>query len=219
MAGSAATSSSSFSFIFSTSSSSSVLCCLGGWRGLKPSWLLANFQRGQSERTDTGVGIPLPHPSPRPSLILFSCCAVSPAYCSHPCPTFQWGVGVGVGIPHRIFQVCILFFYFFFWEGGVVHVWWRDRRLALRPNNACEGTSVVGSGENIISWCSLKEHTCFWKIIVLWLLKKHSHVNFLYLSCFSSQIWFFKQDFKKTRSVLDYSTASCTFTSDVPQYI
>lgn len=117
MAGSNATSS---SFIFSTSSSS-VLCCLGGWRRLKPSWLLTNFQWGQSERTDTGVGIPLPRPSPRPSLILFSCCAVSLAYCSRPCLTFQWGVGVGLGIPCWIFR-CVSFL---FWRGGrVVHFWW-----------------------------------------------------------------------------------------------
>lgn len=35
-----------------------------------------------------------------------------------------------------------------------------DRRLALRPNSTCEGTSVVGSGENIISWLALKEASC-----------------------------------------------------------
>lgn len=38
------------------------------------------------------VNIMLTGDSLRPSLILFSCCAVSLAYCSLPCCTFQWGL-------------------------------------------------------------------------------------------------------------------------------
>lgn len=57
------------------------------------------------------VSITLVRDSLRPSLVLFSCCAASLAFCSFRHFTFQWG------LPCCIFR-CI------FWD-GIIHFWWR----------------------------------------------------------------------------------------------